>query len=69
MTFYRAAPGGVPTQVAFSQRSRRYPTLDLDRANGCIRDKEHAYSKGRRPGRALRQHRREGLHRQDRRRR
>ncbi len=41
--FYRAAPGGVPTQVAFSQ-DRRYPQLDLDRANGCIRDKEHAYS-------------------------
>jgi dihydroxy-acid dehydratase len=41
--FYRAAPGGVPTQVAFSQ-NRRYPKLDLDRANGCIRDKAHAYS-------------------------
>jgi dihydroxy-acid dehydratase len=41
--FYRAAPGGVPTQVAFSQ-DRRYPQLDLDRSNGCIRDKEHAYS-------------------------
>jgi dihydroxy-acid dehydratase len=42
--YYRAAPGGVPTQVAFSQK-RRYPTLDLDRANGCIRDEAHAYSK------------------------
>jgi dihydroxy-acid dehydratase len=41
--YYRAAPGGVPTQVAFSQ-NRRYPRLDLDRANGCIRDKAHAYS-------------------------
>ncbi|HEX9179868.1 MAG TPA: dihydroxy-acid dehydratase, partial [Burkholderiales bacterium] len=41
--FYRAAPGGIPTQVAFSQ-SRRYPSLDLDRAGGCIRDREHAYS-------------------------
>ncbi|CAG4884634.1 dihydroxyacid dehydratase [Georgfuchsia toluolica] len=41
--FYRAAPGGVPTQVAFSQE-RRYPTLDLDRAGGCIRDLDHAYS-------------------------
>ncbi|MGV7208829.1 dihydroxy-acid dehydratase [Oxalobacteraceae bacterium A2-2] len=40
---FRAAPGGVPTQVAFSQ-SERYETLDLDRAAGCIRDKEHAYS-------------------------
>ncbi|MFN3883836.1 MAG: dihydroxy-acid dehydratase, partial [Rhodocyclaceae bacterium] len=42
--FYRAAPGGVPTQLAFSQ-NRRYPTLDLDRVNGCIRDIDHAYSK------------------------
>ena len=42
--FYRAAPGGVPTQVAFSQ-DKRYPSLDLNRAKGCIRDVEHAYSK------------------------
>jgi len=42
--YYRAAPGGVPTQVAFSQ-NRRYPTLDLDRASGCIRDVEHAYTR------------------------
>ena len=42
-TFYRAAPGGVPTQVAFSQ-DRRYGSLDLDREEGCIRDVEHAYS-------------------------
>jgi dihydroxy-acid dehydratase len=41
--FYRAAPGGVPTQTAFSQ-SRRYPTLDLDRTGGVIRDQAHAFS-------------------------
>lgn len=41
--FYRAAPGGVATTIAFSQ-SMRYPTLDDDRADGCIRDKAHAYS-------------------------
>ena len=41
--FFRAAPGGVPTQVAFSQE-RRYPTLDDDRAAGVIRDRDHAYS-------------------------
>ena len=41
--FYKAAPGGVPTQVAFSQ-DRHYPELDLDRGAGCIRDKAHAYS-------------------------
>ncbi|MRW92243.1 dihydroxy-acid dehydratase [Duganella sp. FT80W] len=40
---FRAAPGGVPTQVAFSQ-SERFATLDTDRATGCIRDKAHAYS-------------------------
>jgi dihydroxy-acid dehydratase len=43
-TFYRSAPGGVPTQVAFSQE-RRFDELDADRATGCIRDAEHAFSK------------------------
>ncbi|MBP2149327.1 dihydroxy-acid dehydratase [Xanthobacter flavus] len=43
-TFFRAAPGGVPTQVAFSQ-SRRWEDLDLDREAGVIRNVEHAYSK------------------------
>jgi dihydroxy-acid dehydratase len=41
--FYRAAPGGIPTTIAFSQ-SMLWPYLDTDRANGCIRDKAHAYS-------------------------
>ncbi|MBA9082973.1 dihydroxy-acid dehydratase [Bartonella chomelii] len=41
--FYRAAPGGVSTQIAFSQASR-YDTLDLDREKGVIRDIAHAYS-------------------------
>ncbi|MDK4697404.1 dihydroxy-acid dehydratase [Kingella negevensis] len=40
---YKAAPGGVRTTEAFSQ-NRQWKTLDLDRANGCIRDVEHAYS-------------------------
>lgn len=39
-----AAPGGIPTQVAFSQ-SERWQSLDTDRSNGCIRSIEHAYSK------------------------
>ena len=34
---FLAAPGGIPTQVAFSQNAR-WPSLDLDRAHGCIRD-------------------------------
>ncbi|EJF85494.1 dihydroxy-acid dehydratase [Bartonella rattimassiliensis] len=41
--FYRAAPGGILTQTAFSQSSR-YETLDLDREKGVIRNREHAYS-------------------------
>ncbi|MDQ7002762.1 MAG: dihydroxy-acid dehydratase [Ghiorsea sp.] len=40
---YRAAPGGIPTQVAFSQ-SERWKTLDTNRESGCIRSMEHAYS-------------------------
>jgi dihydroxy-acid dehydratase len=43
-SFYRAAPGGVPTQVAFSQ-DRRWDELDLDRTAGVIRSAEHAFSK------------------------
>jgi len=43
-TFFRAAPGGVPTQVAFSQ-SRRWKELDVDRTGGVIRDIDHAFSK------------------------
>jgi dihydroxy-acid dehydratase len=40
---FRAAPGGVPTQVAFSQ-AERFASNDIDRSLGCIRDREHAYS-------------------------
>ncbi|MFW6379252.1 MAG: dihydroxy-acid dehydratase [Guyparkeria sp.] len=41
---YLAGPAGIPTQTAFSQDTR-WPSLDIDRVNGCIRDYEHAYSK------------------------
>ncbi|HAI45503.1 Dihydroxy-acid dehydratase [compost metagenome] len=41
--FFRAGPAGIPTQVAFSQATR-WPTLDVDRADGCIRSVDHAYS-------------------------
>ncbi|HTJ97607.1 MAG TPA: dihydroxy-acid dehydratase [Rhodocyclaceae bacterium] len=41
--FYRAAPGGIPTQVAFSQ-SQRYKALDVDRVGGVIRNKANAFS-------------------------
>ncbi|MFH7241145.1 dihydroxy-acid dehydratase, partial [Klebsiella pneumoniae] len=42
--FYRAAPGGVPTQEAFSQ-DRRFDEVDVDRETGVIRNAAHAYSK------------------------
>jgi dihydroxy-acid dehydratase len=41
--FYRAGPAGIPTQTPFSQATR-WPSLDLDRREGCIRSVEHAYS-------------------------
>ena len=40
---YSAGPAGIPTQEAFSQNTR-WPSLDLDRENGCIRAQSHAYS-------------------------
>ncbi len=43
LTYFKAGPGNVPTQTAFSQ-SKRWETLDDDVENGCIRDIEHAYS-------------------------
>ncbi|MDX8386593.1 MAG: dihydroxy-acid dehydratase [Gallionella sp.] len=42
-SFFLAAPGGISTTIAFSQAAE-YPSLDDDRATGCIRDKAHAYS-------------------------
>ncbi|AHJ68211.1 dihydroxy-acid dehydratase [Granulibacter bethesdensis] len=42
-TFFRAAPGGVPTQVAFSQ-SARWDSVDEDRQKGVIRSTEHPFS-------------------------
>ena len=41
--FYKAGPAGIPTQQAFSQ-STRWPSLDGDRKNGCIRSVDNAYS-------------------------
>ena len=41
--FYKAGPAGIPTQTAFSQ-STRWPSVDADRASGCIRSVENAYS-------------------------
>ncbi|MEW9804415.1 dihydroxy-acid dehydratase [Mesorhizobium marinum] len=42
--FFLAAPGGVPTQTAFSQE-RRWDDLDLDREKGVIRSAEHPFSR------------------------
>ena len=41
---FLAAPGGVPTQVAFSQ-SARWDDLDLDREKGVIRSAETPFSR------------------------
>ena len=41
--FYRAGPAGIRTTQAFSQDCR-WDTLDDDRANGCIRSLENAFS-------------------------
>jgi dihydroxy-acid dehydratase len=41
--FFMAAPGGVPTQTAFSQDCR-WDDLDLDRENGAIRSAAHPFS-------------------------
>jgi len=43
MKLFSAAPGGIPTQTAFSQERRWKP--DTDRVNGCIHSIENAYSK------------------------
>ncbi|RWG87845.1 dihydroxy-acid dehydratase [Mesorhizobium sp.] len=42
--FFRAAPGGVPTQVAFSQ-DRRWDELDTNRETGVIRSAKTPFSK------------------------
>ncbi len=43
-TLYKAAPGGIPTTIAFSQE-KRWPDLDLDRDKGVIRSVDSAFSK------------------------
>ena len=41
--FYKAGPGNVRTTQAFSQ-AKRWPSLDTDRSDGCIRSMANAYS-------------------------
>ena len=41
--FFSAGPAGIPTQTAFSQETR-WPSLDMDRAHGCIRSLDNAFS-------------------------
>ncbi len=43
LEFYKAGPAGIRTTKAFSQDCR-YPTADTDRADGCIRNMENAFS-------------------------
>ncbi len=65
----RRPPPAASRRRPPSARSRRFEELDTDREKGVIRSAEHAYLEGRRPRRALRQHRARRLHREDRRRR
>ena len=44
LRIYKSAPGGGRNLVMGSQENY-YKELDTDRANGCIRDYEHAYNK------------------------
>ena len=44
LRIYSSAPGGVFSNNMGTQ-GETYPTLDTDRAEGCIRDVDHAYSK------------------------
>jgi dihydroxy-acid dehydratase len=44
LELFHAAPGCRRSAEAFSQ-SERWETLDVDAAEGCIRDVEHAYTK------------------------
>ena len=43
LKMYSAGPAGIPSQTAFSQNTR-WPSLDLDRENGCVRSLKNAYS-------------------------
>ncbi|GAA1509261.1 dihydroxy-acid dehydratase [Sphaerisporangium rubeum] len=44
LTLWHAAPGNARTVKAYSQ-SAQWESLDLDRAEGCVRDLDHAYSR------------------------
>ena len=66
--FFMAAPGGVPTQVAFSQ-DRRWAELDLDREDGRHPHRRASVLQGWRARRAQGQHRARRLRREDGRRR
>ncbi|GII67178.1 dihydroxy-acid dehydratase [Sphaerisporangium krabiense] len=44
LELWHAAPGNVRTVKAYSQDAR-WDSLDLDRAEGCVRDLEHAYTR------------------------
>ncbi|RBQ17455.1 dihydroxy-acid dehydratase [Spongiactinospora rosea] len=44
MELWHAAPGNVRTVKPYSQEAR-WDSLDLDRAQGCVRDLEHAYTR------------------------
>jgi dihydroxy-acid dehydratase len=42
---YKSAPGGTVQNLTLGSQENYYPSLDLDRKNGCIRQYEHCYFK------------------------
>ncbi len=64
---FRAGPAGIRTTRRSRKTAAGIPSDD-DRAEGCIRSLEHAYSKDGGPGGAVRQFRGKRLYRENRRR-
>ena len=62
--FFRAAPGGIITTIAFSQ-SMLYPDLDSGSRAGLHTRQGTCLFQGRRAGGAARQHRAGRLHREN----
>ena len=44
LKLYGAAPGASGRNLIMGSQGNQYPELDRDRSNGCIRDRDHAYS-------------------------
>ncbi|MCL2689407.1 MAG: dihydroxy-acid dehydratase [Chitinispirillia bacterium] len=45
LSLYKSAPGGAERNLVFGSQEKMYNELDLDRANGCIRNIDNCYFK------------------------